>query len=266
MFTVGPQLDLEALVACDVTALQTADAVIVLQRSGRIRAWLDSFDAGVAAHLDTLAAAGHSAPVADVLSRQGISAAEARRRERRAKALAKAKEFGQALADGKVGAEHADVLANAASKLDDDDRSGVLLTPTRVGEGCSRHVPGDSSVGTVRNLIDQIEATTASTSPNVNVVRPTCHARSTPTACTTSQASSTPSSARTIWKALDPRSPHSSRAGGDRHRRPDHRSPPRRSATSCPAAIKPPVRSKPTSAVVVDHQTVTSGLARPHHL
>jgi hypothetical protein len=79
---------------------------------------LDRVDAEIATRAAALYEAGNSAPAADVITRnQHVSAAEARRREKRAEALARAKQFGDALAAGSIGAEHADVLANVSAKL-----------------------------------------------------------------------------------------------------------------------------------------------------
>jgi len=115
-----PHLDLAALLACDVRGLGTADTIANLGRVRRLRGFLDRMEADLTLHSNNLYEQGRGAPAPDVLSRnQNVSAAEGRRRERRAKALGKTKEFGDALAEGKVSAEHADALANATAKLDD---------------------------------------------------------------------------------------------------------------------------------------------------
>ena len=115
-----PHLDLAALLACDVNGLGPADTITNLHRVRRLRGFLDRIEADLTNHSNELYEDGQGAPAADVLSRnQNVSAAEGRRRERRAKALAKTKAFGEALAEGKVSAEHADALANATAKLDD---------------------------------------------------------------------------------------------------------------------------------------------------
>jgi hypothetical protein len=86
----------------------------------RLRGLLDRIEADLTNRADELYGAGSGAPATDLLTRnQNVSAAEGRRRQRRAKALAKTKAFGEALADGTVTAEHADALANATAKLDE---------------------------------------------------------------------------------------------------------------------------------------------------
>src|SRR5262245_36012240 len=115
-----PHLDLAAVLACDAWTLGTAEAIAMLARVRSLRGLLDRFEADVTTRVNELYAQGRSVPASDVLSRNGhVSAAEARRRERRAKALERAKSFGDALAAGQVSAEHADALANLTGKLDD---------------------------------------------------------------------------------------------------------------------------------------------------
>jgi hypothetical protein len=118
--TTDPHVDLAALLACDVKGLGPADTITNLHRVRRLRGFLDRIEADLTNHSNELYQHGRGAPAADVLSRnQNVSAAEGRRRERRAKSLAKTKAFGEALAQGTVSAEHADALANATAKLDD---------------------------------------------------------------------------------------------------------------------------------------------------
>jgi hypothetical protein len=120
---IDPHTDLEAVLACDTTDMATADAVGYLHRIRRLRGLLDRTEADITNRLNALSAEGSGAPAADVLTRTTqLSAREARRRERRARALANAASFSDALAAGTVAAEHADVLANTTMKLDDATR------------------------------------------------------------------------------------------------------------------------------------------------
>ena len=147
--SANPVAALAALAAVDVTACDVTGAIDAARRAKQVRGWLDRFDADLATQLNKLQERGEGAPTADVLSRnQGISAAEARRRERHAKALDDAPSFGDALATGTVTAEHADALANATTKLDDavkgtffDHEESLLdeasrLTPEKFGRHC----------------------------------------------------------------------------------------------------------------------------------
>src|SRR5262245_22750987 len=121
---VDPHQDLAAILACDVVALTPAGAVAVLASVRRLRGRIDNFEATVTNHISAEAEQGRSAPAEDVLTRNAhVSASEARKRQRRAKALANTKAFGDALAKGDVAAEHADVLADLTLKLDDSTKN-----------------------------------------------------------------------------------------------------------------------------------------------
>ena len=152
-----PHTDLAAVLACDVASRGVAELVSMLAALRRLRGLLDSVEAGVNTRLSELAEHGSAAPAADVLARNAhVSAKEAARRERRAKALANTKAFGEALANGAVTAEHADVLADLTTKLTDtvkasffdlDDQLATQaagLSPERFSRHC-------------RNLISRLE-------------------------------------------------------------------------------------------------------------
>ena len=80
-----------------------------------------------------------SAPATDAHGRHGgVSAAEGKRKERRSKTIDDAPSFGDTLAEGAIGAEHVDGLANATAKVDDDVRSQLLADESAlVGEAAS---------------------------------------------------------------------------------------------------------------------------------
>jgi hypothetical protein len=152
-----PHTDLAAVLACDVASRGVAELVSMLAALRRLRGLLDSVEAGVNSRLSELAEHGSAAPAADVLARNAhVSAKEAARRERRAKALANTKAFGEALANGAVTAEHADVLADLTTKLTDTVKASFFdlddqLTTKAAGlspERFSRHC---------RNLISRLE-------------------------------------------------------------------------------------------------------------
>jgi Domain of unknown function (DUF222)/HNH endonuclease len=152
-----PHRELAAVLACDVATHGVAELVTMLAPLRRLRGLLDSVEARVNARLSELAEHGSAAPAADVLTRNAyVSAKEAARRERRAKALANTKAFGDALANGAVTAEHADVLADLTTKLTDTVKASFFdlddqLTTKAAGlspERFSRHC---------RNLISRLE-------------------------------------------------------------------------------------------------------------
>ena len=122
-----PYADLAQILGCDVASLGPADVITALYPARRLRGLLDNYEASVANRANELHEEGRSAPASDVLSRNAhVSDKEARRRERRAKALAHTTAFGEALANGAVGAEHADVLADLTAKVSDSVKAGFF--------------------------------------------------------------------------------------------------------------------------------------------
>jgi len=122
-----PHADLATVLGCDVTSVSTAELVTVLGPVRRLSGLLAGFEAAVSNELNARAEQGRSAPATDVLTRNAhLSAKEAARRERRAKALAKTKAFAEALTKGDVAAEHADVLADLTTKLDTELQAGFF--------------------------------------------------------------------------------------------------------------------------------------------
>ena len=122
-----PYADLAQILGCDVASLGPADVVTALHPARRLRGLLDNYEASVANRANELYEEGRSAPASDVLSRDGhVSDKEARRRERRAKALGNTKAFGEALTKGDIAAEHADVLADLTAKVTDEVKAGFF--------------------------------------------------------------------------------------------------------------------------------------------
>jgi hypothetical protein len=148
--------EFEALLRCDANALDTAGVALQTQRTRRLRGVLDRVDAELATRATALYEAGNSAPATDVITRnQHVSAAEARRREKRAEALARSKQFGDALAAGSIGAEHADVLANVSSKLSEEARAEFFSREDTLLASATTSTP-EQFAKTARNLADRI--------------------------------------------------------------------------------------------------------------
>ena len=117
--------------ACDVPGLDVAGIVDAAHHSRIVRGWLDAFDAAVSTRSDQLHTTGQGIPAEELHARSGgVSAAEGRRRGRRAKVLDKAPSLADALAAGEVAAEHADVIADHL-QVGTGDRRVVLLPPSR---------------------------------------------------------------------------------------------------------------------------------------
>ncbi|MDW3216553.1 MAG: HNH endonuclease [Ilumatobacteraceae bacterium] len=111
----------------DVTAADSARCADLLRDVRLTRGWLDAAEARITSRMTVLHDAAGGAPAADVHTRcGGVSAAEGKRKERRSKTLDEAPAFGDALADGAIGAEHVDALANATARLDDEVKASLL--------------------------------------------------------------------------------------------------------------------------------------------
>ena len=113
--SVDPLQIFGSLVHADASVFTITDVVSAVQSMRVVRGWLDRFETQIASRSNEL-----NVSAADVLTRNaGISAAEAKARDRRSKALEEAASFGDALAEGVVSSAHTDALANATSRLDD---------------------------------------------------------------------------------------------------------------------------------------------------
>lgn len=140
---------LDALIEADVASADGDACGELLGLARIVRGRVDAIEAGIGARLRVLHDTAGGAPVADRHSRcGGVSAAEGRRKERRSETIEQAPSFGVALADGRIGAEHVDALADATTKLDHDVRAELFervddllsdatrMSPERFGRSC----------------------------------------------------------------------------------------------------------------------------------
>ncbi len=136
--------DLHAIIdAIDAADASSADADQIERMLGDlqlVQGWKDAVEASLTSRLGVLAETAGGPPPADLHTTcGGVSAAEGKRRERRSKTIDQAPSFGEALAAGRIGAEHVDALANATAKLDEavknalfDHSDDLLADATRV--------------------------------------------------------------------------------------------------------------------------------------
>ncbi len=159
---VDPAAAVRAALPADVALLDGAQAAEAFGQIKAVRGFIDSYEARLTAHVQHLNAAGQSAPAADLHTRNGgVSANEARQKERRAEALGHAPSLADKLADGAVTAGHADALANATTRVDDEilaeffEHEAALatdaarMTPEEFGRNCRdmiRHLERDAGV------------------------------------------------------------------------------------------------------------------------
>lgn len=159
---VDPAAAVRAVLPADTALLDGAQAAEVFGQIRAVRGFIDSYEARLTAHVQHLNATGQSAPAADLHTRNGgVSANEARQKERRAEALGHAPSLADRLADGAVTAGHADALANATTRVDDEilaeffEHEAALatdaarMTPEEFGRNCRdmiRHLERDAGV------------------------------------------------------------------------------------------------------------------------
>jgi hypothetical protein len=126
---------LQWLESIDISALSAGASTAALRDIAVIRGKTDQLEAALARRISELHAAGDSAPVADALGRCGTASRRATERaERRADALGETPQLDDALGKGRVGAEHADALASAASRLDDAQRAELFARDREITE------------------------------------------------------------------------------------------------------------------------------------
>jgi hypothetical protein len=147
---------LQRLEGIDVASMTAGDAHAALRDIGVIRGATDQIEAAIARRIAALHTVGRAGPASDALGRNGRSSRRAAERtERRADTLGHTPRLDDALAKGKVGAEHADALAGAASRLDDDQRSQLFAMDSQLTELAASKTP-ESFRRDVNKIVDEI--------------------------------------------------------------------------------------------------------------
>ncbi|MEO6651892.1 MAG: hypothetical protein ABIP17_04455 [Ilumatobacteraceae bacterium] len=127
MQNTGVAIAIEALETADLGAADSGDCVELVRHVRLARGWLDAVEARISSRMTELYETDGAAPPADLHARcGGVSAADGKRKDRRSKAIDDAPAFGDALADGQIGAAHVDALADATAHLDDDVKTTLL--------------------------------------------------------------------------------------------------------------------------------------------
>ncbi|MGB3735759.1 MAG: hypothetical protein WA964_12425, partial [Ilumatobacter sp.] len=94
---------------------------------GRMKGWIARTEAAAAHRAGQLEAAGQASSATDLLSRgTKTSRSSAEKTQRRGDALANTPGIEKQLGDGRISTEHADALASAAGKLDDEQRQALF--------------------------------------------------------------------------------------------------------------------------------------------
>ena len=151
-----PGVRLQRLEALDASTLSAVEANAALRDLAVIRGRSDQIEAAVARRIAELHAHGQAVPVADALGNNGrTSRRTAEKAERRADALGRTPALDAALGTGRVGAEHADALANATSRLSDEQRAAVFARDDEITELATTHSP-DSFRQKMNKLVDDV--------------------------------------------------------------------------------------------------------------
>jgi len=156
---MDPTRLIERLEACDLDAASAAELPGLFHALRQVTGWAATIEARLARRAAELEASGHGIPAADTISRgTRTSPRQAKRTERRGAALAQAPQMEHQLAAGRISTEHADVLANAAAKLHDDEQRAALFDQQKIlADHAVAETPAQFS-RTVRRVADRLAA------------------------------------------------------------------------------------------------------------
>lgn len=132
----------ERIESVDTATAGMAQLTAALSDLNRIDGWVSVKKAEVTRRLRELEAEGSAPPAADVLARSNRSSSrQAAKDERRAEAYGNAPALGEQRAAGRVSDEHADALANAAKKLDDDQQNELFAQGEELARRAAASTP-----------------------------------------------------------------------------------------------------------------------------
>jgi hypothetical protein len=148
---------IERLEACDIDTASAAELPGLFHTLRQLTGWAATVEAQLSRRATELEATGEGAPAADVISRgTKTSPRQAKRAERRGATLANAPDMERQLAAGRISTEHADALANAAAKLDDDDQRAALFDQqAELAHHAAAQTPGQFG-RTVQKVVDRL--------------------------------------------------------------------------------------------------------------
>jgi hypothetical protein len=146
----------ERIESVDIASAGVGELTATLGDLNRIDGWVSVTRAGITRRLAELEADGQAPPANDVLARSNhTSSRQAGKDERRAEAYGKAPALGKQRAAGRVSDEHADALANAAGKLDDEQQAELFSHGDELAEQAAASTPGQFAQH-LRKLTDLI--------------------------------------------------------------------------------------------------------------
>lgn len=160
MSSPNPADSLRAVLPGDIDGLGPDDAAAALRTVRACRGFLDAYEAELTRHIGRLHVDGSSPSAADLHTRDGgVSAKEARAKERRAEALEHAPSLAAQLESGACTAAHADALANVTARLDDATRAAFFDHEDHLARDATRRTPEEFAHG-CRDLLRSIERDT----------------------------------------------------------------------------------------------------------
>ena len=149
---------IEQLERTDPSTLDAAGVATSLRDIRRLRGFISDTEHAVARRANQLAAAGCGAPASEILSVGGnCSAREAGRTSRRAETLGVLPALSKQLSAGRIGTEHADAIASAAGRLDENERTALLELDVELAQHAAASTPGQFKRFLDR-MVDQLAA------------------------------------------------------------------------------------------------------------
>ena len=148
----------ERLEAVDIRALDAVGVIAALRELDRVKGFVSETEHALARRANALAAAGSGAPADELIGRGGTcSKRQAEQISRRAEALGSLPAVSVQLGKGRIGTEHADTLAHAAKRLDDDGLSVLQSLDEELATAAAASTPAQFR-RYVERVVDQLAA------------------------------------------------------------------------------------------------------------
>jgi len=145
----------ERIESVDTGNAGVAELTAALRDLNRVDGWVSVRKGEITRRLADLEAGGMAPPAVDVLARtERSSGRAAAKNERRADAYGNVPALGRQREAGRTSDEHADVLANAASKLDDARRAALFAA----GDDLAAHAAASTPAQFARHLRQRVDA------------------------------------------------------------------------------------------------------------
>jgi Domain of unknown function (DUF222) len=148
----------ERLEGADIGALDAGGVVAALRDLDRLKGFVTETEHALARRANALAAAGSGAPADELIGRGGTcSKRQAERISRRAEAMGSLPAVSGQLGKGRIGTEHADTLAHAVDRLDDDGRTVLQSLDAELAAAAASSTPAQFR-RYVERVVDQLAA------------------------------------------------------------------------------------------------------------